>query len=98
MALNNSQLIAFVSNSAWSMYNFRLDVLRHLMMQGYRVLVLAPDDEYSQQLEEEGCLFQPIQFDNQTANPLKDIQFYFRLKKIIPAIQTLLYFSLCSQT
>lgn len=82
MALNNSQLIAFVSNSAWSMYNFRLDVLRHLMMQGYRVLVLAPDDEYSQRLQDEGCVFQPIQFDNQTANPLKDIQFYFRLKKL----------------
>lgn len=34
--------IAFVSNSAWSIYNFRLDVITHLVGQGYEVLVLAP--------------------------------------------------------
>jgi glycosyltransferase involved in cell wall biosynthesis len=76
------KLVAIVSNSAWSVYNFRLDVLRHLMSQGFRVLVLAPDDEYSAYLVQNGCQFIPLRFNNRTENPFGDYFFYRRLKKV----------------
>lgn len=76
------KLIAFVSNSAWSVYNFRLEVIRKLLEQGYKVVVLAPDDEFSSQLVENGCQFVPIHFNNKSENPLKDISFYLQLKKL----------------
>jgi glycosyltransferase involved in cell wall biosynthesis len=79
---NDNKLIAFVSNSAWSVYNFRLDVIRHLLQEGYRIVVFAPDDHYSSYLREAGCLFVPINFDNKTIRPLSDFLFYRQLKKL----------------
>src|SRR6266850_3565835 len=77
----SNKLIAFVSNSAWSVYNFRLDVICHLIRLGFNVLVFAPDDEYSGWLVQNGCRFVPINFDNQAENPWRDFQFYRQLKK-----------------
>ncbi|MBC7851556.1 MAG: glycosyltransferase family 4 protein [Chitinophagaceae bacterium] len=74
--------IAFVSNSAWSVYNFRLDVIKAMLSQGYKVIVLAPDDEFSSLLRQVGCTFEAIQFNNKSENPLKDLGFYFRLRKL----------------
>ena len=80
-----NKLIAFVSSNAWSVYNFRLDVLRHLLGQGFRILVIAPDDGYSSLLIKEGCQFIHIDFDNKTESPLQDISLYRQLKRIYKA-------------
>jgi glycosyltransferase involved in cell wall biosynthesis len=77
----NNKRLAFVSNSAWSIYNFRLDVITHLINQGYEVLVLAPDDDYSTLLQQSGCRFIPVAFDNRRKDPLQDLSFYRQLKQ-----------------
>jgi glycosyltransferase involved in cell wall biosynthesis len=77
-----NKVIAFVSNSAWSVYNFRLDVIRHLMQRGYNILVLAPDDEYSSTLIQLGCRFIAIDFNNKTENPFQDYYFFRTLKEL----------------
>ena len=74
--------IGFVSNSAWSVYNFRLDVIRHLLQQGHEIIVMAADDEYSQLLRDCGCRFISINFNNRTENPFRDYFFFRQLKKI----------------
>ena len=74
--------IGFVSNSAWSVYNFRLDVIRHLLQQGHEIIVMAADDEYSQLLRDCGCRFISINFNNRTENPFSDYFFFRQLKKI----------------
>ena len=74
--------IAFVSNSAWSVYNFRMDVIRHLLSEGYQVIVMAPDDEYSEELISSGCTFIPLHFNNKTENPVADYYFYRQLKRL----------------
>jgi hypothetical protein len=79
---NPNKLVAFVSNNAWSVYNFRLDVIIHLLQQGYEVIVFAPPDNYEHQLTNAGCRFVPIDFDNKTANPVHDVLFYRRLKRL----------------
>src|SRR5215467_1302466 len=78
---NHKKKVALVSNSAWSVYNFRLDVIRYLKSR-YRVLVIAPDDEYSKLLEQEGCIYFNIDFNNRSENPLKDFGLYQKLKQI----------------
>jgi len=77
----NKKLIALVSNSAWSVYNFRLDIVRYLR-ERYNIVVIAPDDEYSLLLEQEGCRFISIRFNNRSENPFKDYSLYRQLKKI----------------
>lgn len=82
MNLTSLKKIAFVSNSAWSVYNFRLDVITSLIQQGFEVMVLAPDDEFSALLKDAGCRFIPINFNNKSKNPIRDIIFYFQLKRL----------------
>ena len=76
----DNRLIAFVSNSAWSVYNFRVDVIRHLIAKGFRVVVIAPDDENSALLQAEGCIYLNIDFNNRQENPLQDVTLYTQLK------------------
>jgi len=80
--MSRNHLIAFVSSNAWSVYNFRIDVIRELLSEGYEIMVISPDDEFSSLLVSEGCKFIPIDFDNKTENPLQDISLYRQLKKI----------------
>ena len=80
--VQDKRLIAFVSNSAWSVYNFRIDVIRHLIAKGFKVLVIAPDDENSALLQAEGCLYAPIDFNNRHENPLQDYGLYNQLKSL----------------
>ena len=78
----NKRLIAFVSNSAWSVFNFRIDVIRHLLNEDFAVLVIAPDDENSELLRKEGCAYESIDFNNRHENPLQDFALYFKLKAV----------------
>jgi glycosyltransferase involved in cell wall biosynthesis len=73
--------IALVANSAWSVYNFRLDLVRHLVPR-YEVLVIAPEDEFAAALVQEGCVFLPVVFNNRSENPFRDYAFYRSLKAI----------------
>jgi glycosyltransferase involved in cell wall biosynthesis len=77
-----NKLIALVSNSAWAVYNFRLDIIRYLHRSDYKILIVSPDDEYSSLLTQEGCIFQAVSFNNRTENPLRDLGLYRQLKKI----------------
>jgi len=77
-----NKLIAFVSNSAWSVYNFRMDVIRHMLSKGFRVLVIAPNDENSALLKSEGCTYVDINFNNRHESPWQDWSLYKKLKSI----------------
>jgi glycosyltransferase involved in cell wall biosynthesis len=90
--LPSNKLIAFVSSNAWSVYNFRLDVIRHLLGLGYSILVIAPDDAFSSLLVQEGCRFKGIDFDNKKENPLQDMVLYRQLKKIYAEVKPDLIF------
>lgn len=78
----SNKTIALVSNSAWSVFNFRLDVIRWLLKNNVKVLVFAPADAYAEKLTAEGCRFIPIHFNNRGESPLKDFLFYRQLRKL----------------
>lgn len=80
-------VVAFVSNSAWSVYNFRGDVIKSLIDQGFQVVAIAPKDEYYLKLENLGCRFVPVEFNNKKTNPFSDIHLYFKLKSIYSNIR-----------
>jgi glycosyltransferase involved in cell wall biosynthesis len=73
--------IALVANSAWSLYNFRMDLIRHLLGR-FEVLIIAPEDEFAAELQRAGCRFLNIRFNNRSENPLQDYSLYQALKKI----------------
>lgn len=84
--------IVFVSINAWSMYNFRQDILKFFISRGDEVVVIAAADDYTTALEAIGCRCIPIKFDNRSMNPWQDLQFYLTLKKIYRQLRPAIIF------
>jgi glycosyltransferase involved in cell wall biosynthesis len=76
--------IAIVANSAWSVYNFRMDLIRHFLLR-FEVLIIAPKDEFAGELVKVGCTYLDIHFNNRSENPLLDYALYKSLKRIYQA-------------
>ncbi|UYG06316.1 glycosyltransferase family 4 protein [Halomonas sp. M4R1S46] len=59
--LSRQAVVVLVSNTSWYLYNFRRGTIVALRKAGYRVVALAPEDEYSHCLVEElGIVYVPL--------------------------------------
>ena len=74
--------VAFVANTSWSIYNFRLGIIKKLLSLGIKVVVVAPPDDYSSKIKSLGCDFYPISLDNYGYNPVRDFKTLIQLRKI----------------
>ena len=76
--------IAIVANSTWNIYNFRLNIIRKLLNEGWAVTVIAPLDEYISYKESfprvKHIALKSLNRDNR--NPFKDFKLYQELKSI----------------
>lgn len=82
--------ICVISNTARSIYNFRLNLMRKLKNQNYEIIALAPYDRYAEKVRTE-FQFINIRYLNRSGmNPFVDLilffQFFKYLRKIKPAI------------
>ncbi len=84
----DKKTVAVAINTSWNIYNFRLGLLKALQVQGYRVVCIAPKDEYSAKLESYGFEYCEIQMNNKGTNPLEEAKllwdFYRIYKKVAP--------------
>ena len=74
--------IAFVGNTSFSIYKFRLGVIKSFISDGYDVYVIAPVDEYSSLFEKEGIKYIPINIESKSKNVLTDLKTVINLSKI----------------
>lgn len=82
--------IALSSNTSWYLYNFRASTIRRLRREGFSVVCISPEDDYSHKLVNNlDCQWLPLSMSNQGKNPLNDArliyQFYRHYKKLKPA-------------
>jgi glycosyltransferase involved in cell wall biosynthesis len=75
--------VLLVSNTSWSIANFRSRLICRLMEDGYRVTAVAPLDEHTERVKALGCGFEALPMDNAGTNPLKDLALLFRLWHLI---------------
>ena len=70
----SKQRIAFVANTSWSIYKFRLYLIEKLLAQGYSIFVFAPRDSYTASFEEIPGLtyFELTHFRGKSISPLQD--------------------------
>jgi glycosyltransferase involved in cell wall biosynthesis len=84
--LNKKILISI--NTSWNIINFRLGLLQALQKEGYKIIVLAPKDEYSELFQNYNFEYHDIEMNNKGTNPIEDlkltISYYKILKKIKP--------------
>jgi glycosyltransferase involved in cell wall biosynthesis len=82
--------IVFSSNISWSIFNFRLNLIKTLLQDGHEIHVVASEDRYSAELIKYGCKFWKLSSNNNTINPLLDIlssiRLFFIYLKIKPAV------------
>lgn len=71
--------IVIVSNTSWSLVNFRSQLIKGLLSAGYEVVALAPEDVYSDRLRALGVVFWPVPMDNGGTNPILDLLLAGRL-------------------
>jgi glycosyltransferase involved in cell wall biosynthesis len=75
--------LLFVANTAFFIYNYLLGVIKAFRAEGFEVILVAPQDEYSLMLEAEGFRYIPIkELDRKGANALRDIKLMLELYKI----------------
>ncbi len=79
--------VAIVLNTSWNIYNFRLPLIRELVKIGYEVILIAPRDEYTKKLEEEGFKYYDIKIDNKGTNPFVDSQLIYNFYKLYREIK-----------
>ena len=75
------------SNVSWSIYNFRKNLLLSLIKNGFRVVVVAKNDEYSDRIISMGCEFIPLKINSSGKNPLEDTVTFLSLLKIFTKVK-----------
>lgn len=71
--------IAVVSNTAWYLFNFRLNLMRALQAAGHTVVAVAPDDAYAQRIRDAGIAFETVPISGGGTHPVRELQSVLRL-------------------
>jgi glycosyltransferase involved in cell wall biosynthesis len=79
--------ISIVYNTALYVYKFRMNLIKALQDQGHEVIVIAPRDEYVDQLEVAGIQFIDLPIAQYGMNPLTEIKGMVRLWKIFSKVK-----------
>ncbi len=80
--------LLIVANTAFFIANYLLSVIKALRADGFQVVLVAPEDEYSEALRKEGFGYVPIwNLDRKGANGLKDLKLLSELYGIYKAEQ-----------
>ncbi len=74
--------IIITANTSWYLYNFRKNTILSLADCDYRVVTIAPTDEYSEKLLALGCEFYPIAIDQKGTNPINDFRTFISFYRI----------------
>lgn len=84
----SKQRIAFVANTSWSIYKFRLYLIERLLRKGFSVFVLAPRDAYTDKFEGlPGLTFIELRhLQAKTISPLHNLRLY---KELLHHYQTI---------
>ena len=80
--MSKKRKIAFVGNSALTMWNFRAGVMKALAKDGNDITIIARQDSDIKPCLEAGIHYIPIDVDCKGKNPLKEIKLYHQFSKI----------------
>ena len=85
--------LVFVANTAWSMYNFRRGLLVRLVSEGFKVVVIAPPDEFADKLKELKVTVYPLlTIANKGKSPFQDALLLNELRTLYRKIKPSLIF------
>lgn len=71
--------VAIVANTAWYLYNFRLNLMHEIRGAGHDVVAVAPYDAYASKIVDAGFVFESIPLSGQGVNPFSEALSVLRL-------------------
>ncbi|MCO5229944.1 MAG: glycosyltransferase family 4 protein [Chitinophagales bacterium] len=75
--------IGIIANTSWNILNFRLGLIHALKQAGHQIIIIAPNDEHSAELDRLGFNIQYVKgLSRKGTNPLIDLLLIFELAKI----------------
>ena len=87
MINHKQKTVVICSNCAWSIYNFRLPLIRTLISSGFKVVVITEFDGYEKKISNEVSDLYPLYISRKGINPLSDIVTFIDLLKKITIIK-----------
>lgn len=85
--------VGIVTNTAWNVTNFRLNLVRRIAAEGHSVVVLAGADPSLAALAREGVNFRRVPFRPASVNPLTELWTVFKLRQALKAEKVEVAFS-----
>ena len=80
--------ILIFANSSWNLYNFRIGLIRKLVLKKYEVSFISSNDKYSKLLTKENINFVKLDISPKGKNIFKElitiIKLYFIIRKLNP--------------
>ncbi len=83
----NSNTIAIIYNATHHVLLFKAELIKSIKKNGYRVVVLASVDNYTEKLKEIVDEFHEIKLDSSGVNPIKDTYLIFQIYNICKIIK-----------
>ncbi len=99
--------IIIFSNTSWSLYNFRKNLISELLKKNYKVIILSNKDRTTKKLQKMGCVFHSISLERRGVKIISEfyllLKIYLIIRKISPdvifnfTIKPIIYGSLVSR-
>jgi glycosyltransferase involved in cell wall biosynthesis len=74
--------VIITDNTTWSIWNFRLPLVRRLLEAGCRVTLLAPIGEHSEKLESIGCHLVDLKLDRKGLSPIGNFGLFLSMRRV----------------
>ena len=78
---SSTGVIVIVSNTSWSVHNFRSGLIRKLLSHGFSVWILAPRDAHTTALRALGASFGNLELSPHGKNPLGELWLVYQLTR-----------------
>lgn len=72
-------VVVIFSNNGWSLFNFRINLIKSLLNKGHKVVISCGYDSYVSRLESIGCLYRDNKVEASSKNPFGDLFLILRL-------------------
>lgn len=79
------EIVTIVYNTAYYVYKFRINLIRDLVAQGFRVVVISPTDEYVDVLRNLGIEHHEISMSQYGMNPIREVSTTLEIYKALKA-------------
>ena len=78
--------IVFTSNSSWSIYNFRKNLLLKLQSIGYQIILVSPKSDYQDKLKQLGFKCESLKINSSSTGFISNFKILYNLYRIYKKI------------